>query len=51
MIDERITNWIAGGAALNFVWLPSFGALQYLLAVLGIVWLGIQIYYRLKKGE
>lgn len=49
---EPITNLIAAGAATNFVWLPAFTQWAQLAAtILGIVWLTIQIYYKVRKGQ
>lgn len=49
MIAERTTNWIAGGAALSWAWMPPFNeALQIVLTLMGIAWLAMQMYYKVR---
>lgn len=46
---DRATYIAAAGAATNWVWWPWLeGGLQLLLTILGIVWLGVQIYMKIK---
>lgn len=52
MISERITNGVATGAAFSMAWMPTFpDALQYLLTILGIIWLATQIYFKWRSGK
>lgn len=52
MIQDRITNGIATGAAFSMAWMPTFpDALQILLTLLGIIWLATQIYFKWFKGQ
>lgn len=52
MTDDRLNLAAAVGAASNLIWMPSFHeGLQIILTLLGIVYMGLQIYYRVKKGE
>lgn len=49
MITERATNAIAAGAATSPAWFPYVDqGLSITLSVLGIVWLAVQIYYRVR---
>lgn len=52
MIDERLTTGVAAAATTNVLWLPYIqdGA-SLTLTVLGIVWLTVQIYYKIFKGK
>lgn len=52
MIQERVTTGIAAAATTNALWLPYIqdGA-SLVLTLLGIVWLGVQIYYRIWRGR
>ncbi|MBZ9874977.1 hypothetical protein LB542_29530 [Mesorhizobium sp. BR1-1-9] len=52
MIQERVTNGIAAAATTNVLWLPYIqdGA-SLALTLLGIVWLAVQIYYKVSKGK
>lgn len=46
---DRVTYAVAGGAATNWLWWPYLeDGLQLLLTVMGILWLGVQIYVKLK---
>lgn len=49
---DRTTNAIAAGAATNPLWLPTLEgmsqAASLTLTVLGIVWLIVQIHFKLK---
>lgn len=49
MIDERLTTGIAAAASTNVFWLPYIqdGA-SLTLTFLGIVWLAVQIYYKVR---
>lgn len=52
MTDDRFNLFAAVASASNLIWMPSFHeGLQILLTALGIVYMGLQIYYRVKKGE
>jgi hypothetical protein len=55
LITERVTNGVAAGAALSWAWLPSIGQMapvaSFILTVLGIVWLFVQIYYKIFRDE
>lgn len=49
---ERATTAIAAGALSNPLWLPHLEkALSLGLSSLGIVWLLVQIYYKVKNGK
>lgn len=51
-VVERTTTAIATGALANPLWLPHLEkVLSIGLSSLGIVWLLVQIYYRLKNGK
>lgn len=49
MIEDRVTNGIAAIATTNWLWLPYIeqGA-SLTLTALGIVWLIVQIYYKVR---
>lgn len=50
MIQERITNGLAVAASPSFLWLPQVDtALSILLSLLGVAWLSLQIYYKIKN--
>lgn len=55
MIVERTTNAIAAGAAVSPWWLPSLGDISsgaaLLLPILGVVWLGVQIYFKITERK
>lgn len=49
MIQERITNGLAVAASPSFLWLPQVDtALSIVLSVMGIAWLGLQIFYKIR---
>jgi hypothetical protein len=52
MISERVTNGVAIGAATSYGWLPSLDGMShvasFVLTVLGIVWLLVQISYKMR---
>lgn len=51
MIQERVTNGLAVAASPSFLWLPQIDtALSIALSAMGIAWLGLQIYYKIKNG-
>lgn len=52
MVSERVTTGVAAAAASNWLWLPYVqdGA-SLLLTILGIVWLVVQIYYKVFRGR
>ncbi|WP_167531222.1 MULTISPECIES: hypothetical protein [unclassified Mesorhizobium] len=52
VIQERITTGIAAAATTNVLWLPYIqdGA-SLTLTFLGIVWLAVQIYYKVWRGK
>lgn len=51
-VVERATTAIATGALANPLWLPHLEkALSLGLSSLGIVWLLVQIYYKVKSGR
>ncbi|MBZ9699539.1 MULTISPECIES: hypothetical protein [unclassified Mesorhizobium] len=52
VIQERVTTGVAAAATTNILWLPYFqdGA-SLTLTVLGIVWLAVQIYYKVWRGK
>lgn len=51
-VADRMTTAIATGAAMNPVWMPHIEhALSVALSTLGIVWLLVQIFYKIKNGK
>ncbi|WP_420961023.1 hypothetical protein [Brucella sp. IR073] len=51
-IADRVTAAVATGAATNPVWLPYLEhGLSIVLSALGIVWLLVQIYYKVRNGR
>ncbi|WP_273794148.1 hypothetical protein [Brucella intermedia] len=51
-IADRVTAAVATGAAMNPVWMPHLEqALSVCLSVLGIIWLLVQIFYKIKNGR
>ena len=49
MLSERATDWAAAGAATSWLWLPTFHeTLQIALAILGVIWLTVQIIHKLR---
>lgn len=51
-VVERTTTAIAAGALSNPLWLPHLEkALSLGLSSLGIVWLLVQIFYKVKNGK
>ena len=49
---EHVTTAGAVGAVSAPLWVTEFNPYVQLVAgVLGIVWLGVQIYYKLKDGK
>ncbi|MBZ9973529.1 hypothetical protein LB517_28265 [Mesorhizobium sp. BR1-1-12] len=52
VIQERVTTGVAAAATTNILWLPYIqdGA-SLTLTVLGIVWLAVQIYYKVWRGK
>lgn len=52
MTDDRFNLAAAAASALNLLWMPTFHqGLQMLLTLLGIIYMGMQIYYLRKKGK
>jgi hypothetical protein len=49
---DRTTNAIAAGAATNPIWLPTLEGVSQtaslILTILGIVWLIVQIHFKLR---
>lgn len=51
-VVERATTAIATGAVIGPLWLPHIEkALSLSVSTLGIVWLLIQIFYKIKNGK
>lgn len=51
-VVERATTAIAAGALSNPLWLPQLEkALSLGLSILGIIWLIVQIYYRIRSEK
>lgn len=52
---DKVTNTIAGAAAVSPWWLPSLADISQgaglLLPVAGLVWLLIQIWFKIKWGR
>ncbi|WP_167498776.1 hypothetical protein [Mesorhizobium sp. M2D.F.Ca.ET.223.01.1.1] len=50
MTIEKVTNVIAAGAAVSPWWMPSLASVSQtaalLLPILGVVWLAVQIYWK-----
>ena len=51
-LADRATTAIATGAAMNPWWMPHLEhALSMGLSVLGIIWLLVQIFYKIKNEK
>ncbi|GGB10285.1 hypothetical protein GCM10011491_42810 [Brucella endophytica] len=51
-IADRTTTAIATGAAMNWIWLPYLEhVLSIALSALGVIWLLVQIYYKVRSGR
>ncbi|MGQ5719941.1 hypothetical protein [Pseudochrobactrum asaccharolyticum] len=51
-VVERATTAVATGALANPLWLPHIEkALSLGLSCLGIIWLLVQIFYKVKNGK
>ena len=51
-VVERATTAVAAGALSNSLWLPHLEkALSLGLSSLGIIWLLVQIFYKVKNGK
>lgn len=51
-IADRVTAAVATGAAMNPWWMPHLEhALSMALSALGIIWLLVQIFYKIKNGK
>lgn len=52
---ERSTDVIAAAGVTSPVWLPGLSEVSEIAALLlpiaGVVWLGVQIYYHIKKNR
>jgi hypothetical protein len=51
-VMDQLTTVGASAAVTSPLWLQSLNPyVQFLVAVLGCVWLGVQIYYKFKNGK
>lgn len=51
-VIDRVTYAVAGGAATNWLWWPWLeNGLQILLTVMGIAWLGMQMFYKWRNNR
>ena len=55
MIAERVTNTVAGAAVISPWWMPSLADVSsvagLLLPIIGVIWLTIQIIWKLMGKE
>jgi hypothetical protein len=50
--DDRVNAAVGAAAASNWFWLPYLHeGMSLLLTILGIVWLVVQIYYKVWRGR
>lgn len=51
-MTERVTSAIAATAVTSPAWFPYIEkALSVSLSVLGVIWLAVQIFYKVKNGK
>lgn len=55
MVAERSTDSVAIAAVASPIWLPGLQQVSEIAALLlpiaGVIWLGVQIYYHIKKNR